>query len=143
MLLKFTKCLIQSITEAMVRLKGSLIKDLLLWMESQVISCNQGDVPGYNTLESFILLLIQVPNKKQSRNFWGFQFVKHSLEEIFSSSQLWQPTGTSQKWIKPLGISGCFHTSQFLNQGQYYLSWEGVHKLVLFIGFMFIQRKDF
>lgn len=49
MLLKFTKCLIQSITEAMVQLKGSLIKDLLLWMESQVISCNQGDVPGYNT----------------------------------------------------------------------------------------------
>lgn len=69
MLLNFTKCLIQSITEAMIRLEGSLVKDLLLWMESQVIACNQGDVPDYNTLESCILLLIQVPNKKQFRNF--------------------------------------------------------------------------
>lgn len=48
-------------------------------MESQVISCNQGDVPGYYTLESYILLLIQVPNKKQSRNLWGFQFIKHTF----------------------------------------------------------------
>lgn len=30
------------------------MKDLLLWMESRVISCNQGEVPGYNTLESCI-----------------------------------------------------------------------------------------
>lgn len=36
-------------------------------------------------------------------------------------------------------ISGCFHISQFLSQGQYYLSWEGVPKLVLFIGIMVIQ----
>jgi len=69
MLLKFTKCLTQSIAEAMVRLKGSLIEDLLLWMESQVISYNQGDVSGYNTVESYILLLVQVPNEKQCRNF--------------------------------------------------------------------------
>lgn len=48
-------------------------------MESQMISCNQGDVPGYNMLESYILLLIQVPNKKQFRNLWGFQFVKHAF----------------------------------------------------------------
>lgn len=31
------------------------------------------------TLESYIFLLIQVPSKKQSRNFWGFQFVKHKI----------------------------------------------------------------
>lgn len=58
-------------------------------MESQVIICNQGDVPGYNTLESYILLLVQVPNKKQSRNFWGFQFVKHTFfggDFFFSSA---------------------------------------------------------
>lgn len=40
-------------------------------------------------------------------------------------------------------ISGCFHISQFLSQGQYYLSWEGVPKLVLFIGIMVIQLVFF
>lgn len=47
MLLKCIKCLIQSIKEAMIQLVQSLLGDLLLWMELQVVGCNEGDVPGY------------------------------------------------------------------------------------------------
>jgi len=31
----------------MIQLVQSLLGDLLLWMELQVVGCNEGDVPGY------------------------------------------------------------------------------------------------
>lgn len=76
MLLKFIKCLIQSIKEAMIQLERSLLRDLLFGWSYKLLVVTKVMFLVIK-LESYILLLIQIPNKKQSRNFRGFQFVKH------------------------------------------------------------------